>query len=45
MSYDKDDLQRDCGNCFACTGCEIYICPACRRAIVVKPLKQPKLNK
>ncbi|KOH44005.1 hypothetical protein NC99_32210 [Sunxiuqinia dokdonensis] len=34
-------MRRDCGNCFACTGCEIYICPNCRRGIVVKPVKRP----
>lgn len=45
ISYDKDDLQRDCGNCFACTGCEIYICPECRKAIVVKPIKKPEIKK
>ena len=39
-TFDKDSLQRDCGNCFACTGCEIYICPDCRHEIVVKPMKK-----
>lgn len=39
-SYDKEDLQRSCANCFACTGCEIYICPNCRFEIVVKPMKE-----
>lgn len=43
--YAKDELQRDCGNCFACTGCEIYICPNCRREIVVKPIKKPQIKK
>lgn len=43
--YAKDDLQRSCGNCFACTGCEIYICPNCRRQIVIKPVKKPQLGK
>ncbi len=38
-SFEKGSLQRDCGNCFACTGCEIYICPNCRHEIVVKPVK------
>lgn len=40
QSFDKDSLQRDCGNCFACTGCEIYLCPNCRGEIVVKPMKK-----
>jgi len=43
--YLKEELQRDCGNCFACTGCEIYICPNCRREIVVKPMKKPTTKK
>lgn len=43
--YQKDELDRDCGNCFACTGCEIYICPSCRHEIVVKPVQKAKLNK
>jgi hypothetical protein len=36
----KDSLVRSCGNCFACTACEIYICPLCRNEIVVKPMKK-----
>lgn len=43
-SYDKDCLDRDCGNCFACTGCEIYCCPNCRAEIVVKSMKKPNKN-
>ena len=35
----KGDLDRSCSNCFACTGCEIYICPECRNEIVVTPMK------
>jgi len=36
------DLPRPCSNCFACTGCEIYICPACENEVVVKPMKPMK---
>lgn len=35
----KDHLSRSCSNCFACTGCEIYVCPKCREEIVVKPMR------
>lgn len=34
-----EDLQRTCGNCFACSGCLIYLCPVCKSEIVVKPMK------
>ncbi len=40
----KDELERDCSNCFACTGCECYICSNCRHEIVVKPAKKPGLK-
>ncbi len=36
----KGNLDRSCGNCFACTGCEIYICPECDGEIVVKPMQK-----
>lgn len=36
--FDKDDLKRSCGNCFACVSCEIYICYNCKAEIVVKPM-------
>jgi hypothetical protein len=40
--FKKDDLQRSCGNCFACTGCEIYVCAVCKAEIVVRPMRQIK---
>ncbi len=39
-TFNKDDLKRTCSNCFACTSCEIYICPNCDAEIVVKPMKK-----
>lgn len=33
------DVDRTCSNCFACTGCEIYICPSCNSEVVIKPVK------
>jgi hypothetical protein len=33
------DVLRVCSNCFACTGCEIYMCPSCGKEVVVKPMK------
>jgi hypothetical protein len=31
---------KSCGNCFACTGCEIYVCPFCDKEIIIKPIKK-----
>ena len=36
------DLPRSCSNCFACTGCEIYICPQCENEVVITPMKPMK---
>jgi hypothetical protein len=38
--FSKDDLQRSCGNCFACLSCEIYICPNCGVEIVIRPMRK-----
>lgn len=37
----KNELARSCGNCFCCTGCEVYICANCKSEIVVKPVGKP----
>jgi len=37
--FTKEDAQRSCSNCFACTGCEIYLCPNCGKEVVIKPIK------
>ncbi len=34
------DVDRMCSNCFACTGCEIYLCPGCSSEVEVKPMKK-----
>ncbi len=34
-SFERDLAYQNCSNCFACTGCEIYICPGCAVEIVV----------
>jgi len=34
---DREYLERSCGNCFACMGCEIYYCPRCGEEIVIRP--------
>ncbi len=39
-SFERDLAYQICSNCFACTGCEIYICPECAIEIVVKPKKE-----
>ena len=39
------DVDRTCSNCFACTGCEIYLCPTCGSEVIIKPVKPlKKLN-
>ena len=43
-TWDKKHLERSCSNCFACTGCEAYICQECRYEIVVVPIKPMKKN-
>lgn len=45
-SFEKNLFYRNCSNCFACTGCEIYTCPHCAGEIIVKPKKEaPKQEK
>jgi len=34
------DAQRTCSNCFACTGCEVYICPNCGNEVEIIPMKK-----
>ena len=41
--HQSSNLKRLCGNCFACTGCEIYQCPACGKSIVVTPMREPDI--
>lgn len=38
-TWNKDDLEKLCSNCFSCTGCEMYDCPQCRKAITIKPIR------
>lgn len=45
QTWDKKLLSRSCSNCFACTGCEAYICPECRYEIVVVPIKPMKRSR
>lgn len=42
FQFSNFDVDRTCSNCFACTGCEIYICPECGEEVVVKPMKPMK---
>lgn len=35
-SFEKDLCYRQCANCFACKGCEIYSCPGCASEIILK---------
>lgn len=44
FQFSNFDLPRACSNCFACTGCEIYICPSCEKEVVIKPMKQIQRN-
>jgi predicted Zn-ribbon and HTH transcriptional regulator len=40
FQFSNLDVPRSCSNCFACTGCEIYMCPSCKAEVVIKPVKQ-----
>lgn len=40
FQFSNLDVPRACSNCFACTGCEIYICPQCSEEVVIKPVKK-----
>ena len=42
FEFSNLDVQRICSNCFACTGCEVYLCPGCGVEVVIKPLKKMK---
>ena len=37
--HNVESLKKSCGNCFACTGCEIYLCPNCHKEIIVTPIQ------
>lgn len=39
FSFSNLNVLRTCSNCFACTGCEIYLCPSCEKEVVIKPMK------
>lgn len=40
-TFNSLNEQKVCSNCFACTGCEIFICPGCGEEAVIKDLKRP----
>lgn len=40
FAFSSLDAQRACSNCFACTGCEIYICPKCGDEVEIKPMQK-----
>jgi len=39
FEFSNLDVDRICSNCFACTGCEIYLCPSCNKEVIIKPMK------
>ena len=40
FQFSNLDVPRTCSNCFACTGCEIYLCPSCQAEVLVRPIKK-----
>ena len=44
FQFSNLDVTRSCSNCFACTGCEIYLCPSCNSEVVIKPMKPLKTS-
>jgi len=43
--FKKKDLKRNCSNCFACTGCEVYICYNCDERIEIIAPREFKRKK
>lgn len=39
LKFERRKEYTSCSNCFVCTGCEIYYCPACDEEIVITPVK------
>jgi hypothetical protein len=44
FSTQRGNVERQCSNCFACTGCEIYLCPECGNEIVIRSVRKPGNN-
>ena len=42
FKFSNLNTPRSCSNCFACTGCETYLCPTCQFEVVIKPIKPMK---
>jgi hypothetical protein len=42
LSFSREELDKQCSNCFACTGCEIYLCPNCEKEMVIRPIGTPR---
>jgi len=42
FSFRRGNLDKQCSNCFACTGCEIYLCPNCDNEMVIRPIGDPR---
>lgn len=42
FKFSNVDVMRSCSNCFACTGCEIYLCPKCENEVIIKDKKTIK---
>ncbi len=39
QKFERDKEYKNCSNCFACTGCEVYYCPQCDNEIVITPVR------
>lgn len=40
-SAQKNTFVKSCGNCFACKGCEMFLCPNCEEIIILKAPPKP----
>lgn len=40
LIFDRSSEYKQCSNCFACTGCEIYYCPHCDNEIIITPVRR-----
>jgi len=43
--FNREETDKHCSNCFACTGCEIYYCPVCDFEIIITPIQSARKSK
>ena len=41
QNFDRKQAKHVCSNCFACRGCEVYLCPECNAEVIVYQPENP----